>query len=309
MLVATIIVTYNGSEWIEKCLKSIDQNYAFDHVIYVVDNGSTDNTKKLVSNQFKNVQLISSPENLGFGQANNLGIRKAVEGGCDYCFLLNQDAWVENETLSRLVGIAENHPRFGIVSPMHMNGSQNAFDHGFAEHISKGQNHIPLLYDYTQKNGLKQIYEVDFVNAAAWLVSNKCLRDVGGFDPLFFHYAEDDDYANRVLFHGLKIGICPETQIFHDRTPSSTPISSVIYLKRMFYVECSNINQSFNLAFVKYFKLFAAMITKSLFRFRFIEVCSFLKNWTPALIGSSRVRKNRKKTSTSPQTPYLYIQD
>jgi GT2 family glycosyltransferase len=64
---------------------------------------------------------------------------------------------------------------------------------------------------------LPEVYEVPFVNAAGWLLSKKCLETVGGFDPVFFHYGEDDNYCQRVLFHGLKIGVTPQTFLKHDR--------------------------------------------------------------------------------------------
>jgi GT2 family glycosyltransferase len=49
------------------------------------------------------------------------------------------------------------------------------------------------------------------------LLSARCIEEIGGFDPLFPHYSEDSDYINRVLYRGFKIGIVPNTRIFHDR--------------------------------------------------------------------------------------------
>ena len=65
-------------------------------------------------------------------------------------------------------------------------------------------------------NRLKDVYETKYVNAAAWLIPRNVLTKVGGFDPLFFHYGEDDNYLNRVIYHGFKVGICPHSRIVHD---------------------------------------------------------------------------------------------
>jgi GT2 family glycosyltransferase len=45
----------------------------------------------------------------------------------------------------------------------------------------------------------------------------KCIEIVGGFDPSFFMYGEDDNYMLRVKYYGLKIGVCPSAKIYHDR--------------------------------------------------------------------------------------------
>src|SRR5436853_176799 len=67
------------------------------------------------------------------------------------------------------------------------------------------------------RNNLQPVYFVPFVNAAIWLISRKCIQEVGGFDPLFFMYAEDDDYCCRLRLHGLHIGIVPTAHAYHAR--------------------------------------------------------------------------------------------
>ena len=85
---------------------------------------------------------------------------------------------------------------------------------------------VPLSdFDLVKKNFLSDlclnkvsdIYETKFVNAAAWMISRKCLEMIGGFDPLFFHYGEDYNYCQRVQYHGLKVGIVPSSSIYHNR--------------------------------------------------------------------------------------------
>ena len=140
---------------------------------------------------------------------------KALENKADYIFLLNQDAWVEPNTIEKLIKVSQLKPEFGILSPLHMNGNGSTLDLNFSYYISPGG--CPnLISDIITKN-INAIYETRFVNAAAWLLTNKCVTKVGGFDPIFSHYGEDDDYLNRTLFHGLKIGIVPHARIYHDR--------------------------------------------------------------------------------------------
>lgn len=205
-----IIVTYNAMPWIDRCLQSTD-NYP----VIVVDNASTDQTVAHIQSNYPKVTLLPQDQNLGFGQGNNAGISFALKQGAEQVFLLNQDAYLVEECLHSLIKKQQQYPEFGILSPVHLNGKGDALDRNFGNYISY-QNAPKLLSDLLI-NKIKELYEVPFVNAAGWLVSKKCLETVGGFDPIFFHYGEDDNYCQRVLFHGFKIGVVLEAFLLHDR--------------------------------------------------------------------------------------------
>lgn len=208
-----IVVTHNALEWLDRCFTSIYESTILLNVI-VFDNASNDTTVAQIVEKFPNIILIESSKNLGFGKANNIAIEKAFKEGADYVFLLNQDAWVEIDTISTLVKIAQKKPDYGIISPLHLNGEGNDFDYGFYSYISICCS--KLFLDIILDNK-KELYDVTFVNAAAWLISKKCIESVGGFSPIFFHYGEDYDYSNRLKYHQLKIGINADTKIYHDR--------------------------------------------------------------------------------------------
>jgi len=215
MRVYALIILYNPKKWISKCLVSLRDSTIQVKTI-VVDNGSTDGSQKVIKESYPEVDFIQSDENLGFGRANNIGIKKAYDEGADYIFLLNQDAWVEKDTIEKLVQVAELNKEYGIVSPMHLNGNGTALDYKFSGYVSP-ENCTDLFSDAYLGKLKDTIYETSYVNAACWLLSRKCIEIVGGFNPLFFLYGEDDEYINRVKYHGLKIGIYPLTRIFHDR--------------------------------------------------------------------------------------------
>lgn len=82
MKVNTIIVTYNGAQWIEKCLDSLHECKVKTHIL-IVDNASTDNTLSIIREKYPEVELIESAKNLGFGKANNIGLRKALDERAD----------------------------------------------------------------------------------------------------------------------------------------------------------------------------------------------------------------------------------
>src|SRR4051812_40126509 len=123
----TIIVTYNGSKWISKCLKSL-----FDSTlplkIIVIDNASADDTCEKIRNGFPEVNLIESSFNLGVCKANNRGIKKAFDVGATHFFLLNQDAWIEPDTIEKLVAQQQENTEYAVLSPLHLNGKGDALD-------------------------------------------------------------------------------------------------------------------------------------------------------------------------------------
>ena len=124
--VFAIIVTFNGDRWIKDTIQSLLKS-KYSCSIVVIDNGSSDKTLEILSG-FKEIKLIDNHLNLGFGQANNIGIEYSQKKNADYIFLLNQDAKVEENTISDLVNVLEKNKDFGIISPLHYNGKGDNYD-------------------------------------------------------------------------------------------------------------------------------------------------------------------------------------
>lgn len=232
--VYTIIVTFNGQEWIRKCLDSVKQSNYLTKII-VVDNNSSDGTLQTVS-EFDNVIILKQNSNLGFGKANNIGIRKAMELGFDYVFLLNQDAYIFGDTIRNLISEAEKNPDYGIISPLHFSSDEKTLDSNFKTYSDR---------KISVENSLTK---VKFVNAAAWLISKKCIEKTGLFEEWFSHYGEDRNYCNRVLFHNFKIGITEKSKIIHDRIIKRNFNKDKIQSKYAILATCLDINSNLNKA-------------------------------------------------------------
>jgi GT2 family glycosyltransferase len=211
-----IIVTYNSMKWIDWCLSSLNS-----FKVIIVDNNSKDRTKEFIRSNYPNVILLEQSENLGFGKANNIGISYALQHGAERVFLLNQDAKLTEGSLEVLIKAQKENVEYGILSPVHLNGAGSRLDRGFSNYINFAGNK-EFFSDYFLNKVKKQIYQVPFVNAAGWLLSRKCVEKIGGFDPLFFHYGEDDNYCQRVYYHGYKIGVVPDAILLHDRENRAT---------------------------------------------------------------------------------------
>ncbi len=215
MKVFPIIVTYKGQRWYDRCFTSLRESTIPVQTI-VVDNASNDGTVEYIKEHFPEIHLIESKENLGFGRANNIAMRYALDQSCDYVFLLNQDAWVEPDTLENLVAIAERHSDYGIVAPLQVDKEKSKVLFGLVDFLTyPGKINHQMISDLLLDKK-EEIYAVGEVNAAAWLLPRKTLETVGGFDPIFLHYGEDWNYLSRVLYHKMKVGLTPHLRVVHD---------------------------------------------------------------------------------------------
>lgn len=274
MKVYVIIVTYNGMYWYDKCFSSLRESIVPITTI-AVDNASTDGTVSYIQKHYPEVIIIESQENLGFGKANNIGMRYALDHDCDFVFLLNQDTWIEPQAIMDLINVYQKYPNFGILSPMHLKADRRSLyiqiEDGKTDH---GNQLLSDCYFGT----LEDVYPFSYVNAAAWLVPRDTLETVGGFDPLFIHYGEDDDYLNRLRYHGLKLGLCPKSRIVHDHKTTKNPL--VDDRRRRYQTLMSrflDINQEPTLNIYLHHTLI--QITKAFIKFDFVKVGERIKDY------------------------------
>jgi GT2 family glycosyltransferase len=208
---STIIVTYNGMSWIEDCLNSVIR----DTSVIVVDNGSTDGTTSFIRENFKAVVLLEQHKNLGFGKANNLGISYAINNGADYVLLLNQDAKMAEASITQLIDFSKLNPEYGILSPIHCDWSGDYLESSFSAYVNY-TNNKNFYSDFVLNKSLREVYDILFVAAACWFIPTTIFKTIGGFDPIFFHLGEDVNYAQRLRYHGYKIGVLPNLKVHHD---------------------------------------------------------------------------------------------
>ena len=260
MRILVIVVTYNGLRWLERCLGSV-RALEVPADLYVWDNDSVDGSADFVSGHFPEAKLIRSADNLGFAEANNMGMQYALDKGYDYVYLLNQDAWLEPSTLGTLVAAHQAHPEYGVLSPLQMTDGFEKLDKQFSLIMtdSGGMHFRNLCHPRHHKRegpfregsrsddsgSVCPPETVDRIMAAHWLVPCKVLEKVGLFSSLFPIYGNDDNWCDRARYHGFKVGIVPEARAVHDRAYREEPKEKVIY--RNYYmgslVRLCNINR------------------------------------------------------------------
>lgn len=210
MFIYTIIVTYNGRKWVDFCLGSLRRSEV-STIPIVVDNGSTDDTLTYIHTNYPEVILLPQEKNLGFGQANNVGIRYAMEHNADYCLLLNQDAAVAPNMVTLLLAQSDGK---SLMSPIHMNGDGTKVDWSFRQsNLIRCDDLINDIFAHSQKES----YLCGEICAACWLLPRAVIEKIGGFNPLFFHYSEDNNYYHRLVYHKIAVCLVPQARMYHDR--------------------------------------------------------------------------------------------
>ena len=236
MTIFTIIVTYNGCKWADFCLGSLRKS-TIKTIPLVIDNCSTDSTLDYIREHYPEAVLFPQEKNLGFGQANNVGIRYALDHGADYCLLLNQDAAISVDAIELMLAQSDGE---SLVSPIHMNGDGTRLDNSFRDAtLSRCK---PLLND-AFAGTWKPVYECGEVCAACWLLPRKVIEKIGGFNPLFFHYSEDNNYYQRLVYHHIKVLLVPQARMYHDRKErGNMQVWNQQWLRNLITLTYTNIN-------------------------------------------------------------------
>ena len=296
----TIIIAFNGKDWIEKCIKSLLASNMGTEII-VIDNNSLDNTVEIVK-KHRGVTLIENSKNLGFGAANNIGIALAMKKGADYIFLLNQDTQIFPSAIKEMIKVSEKN-NADIVCPIQLDSPGESLDLSFSSYALQNSKIFSDIF----LDKIKDAYELSFMNAAAWFVAANCFRDVGGFDPIFFHYGEDEDFCYRMKYKKMKLYLSTKSVIKHHHAYDKIKEKGIKYLFkkrfREFVVEIKNVNYSFARVFAdEYFDLFLSIIRNFIRPHRYKNLFSDILVFIFVLPYIPRVFKSRffSKHSRSP---------
>lgn len=212
-----IIPNYNGKEYLNNCLESLEASGkdAFDAL--VVDNGSTDGSEKEAARLFPWVQFFSFPVNRGFCAAVNEGIRRS---STPYVFLLNNDTTVRPGCVEALERRMEEEPDLFSLSarmvdmkdPSRMDGAGDLYSAlGWAYAIGKGR---PAANYEKRKN-------IFSACGGAAIYRRSFLEKTGLFDELHFAYLEDVDLGYRARILGCRNAYEPSAIVHHAGSAAS----------------------------------------------------------------------------------------
>lgn len=224
-----VVLNWNNPGDTLDCLRSLERSGVLDAVV-VVDNGSTDNSVAEIKAQYPDITILATGANLGYAGGNNVGIRYALDIGVELIGILNNDVVVEPSFVESLLGVFQQQPEVGIVTPL------------VAEKVNDGQ--VWALGSavnwrtgtVTRQNAGESIsawlkrppFQVEVASGAAMLVRREVFARVGLFDESFFLYYEETDWCLRAGRAGFRIMAVPFSIVWHKVSATLGPSSPVI---------------------------------------------------------------------------------
>jgi len=265
MRLAIVIVSYNVRELLATCLRSVFASLArspeLDAEVWVVDNASSDDSAAMVREQFPQVNLIASEENLGFAGGNNAALkalgfatqratrnthhasRFTPHSPPDFVLLLNPDTEVLDDAIGRMAGFLAEHPHVGGVGAQ-LQYPDGRFQHGAFSFPGLMQ----LWFDFfpprprrlldSRLNGRypRRWYErgrpfpIGFGLGAALMVRREVIEAVGLLDEGYFMYAEEVDWCWRMQRAGWPLYCVPAARVVHHGGASARQFREQSYL-------------------------------------------------------------------------------
>ncbi len=230
--VSVIVVSYNVRGFLGNLINSLNRALEeIDSEIIVVDNSSDDDSVEYLRKNFPDVKLIENPHNVGFGRANNQGV-KASTG--EYLLLINPDAVVGENTIKEMMDFSLSHPDAGASSCKVLNADgtlQKTCRRGFPTpwvaftKISGMSTIFPKSklfgrYNLTYLDPDEE-HEVDAIGGSFMFIPRRVFEAVGGFDEDYFMYGEDIDLCYKIKNEGYKVYYTPRTTAIHFKGEST----------------------------------------------------------------------------------------
>lgn len=236
--IAIIILNWNKPELTIDTVNSVlkIKHKKFNYQIFLVDNGSSDDSLLIFQQKFKDnpqITLIRNDSNLGFVGGNNAAIKRILKQDYNAILLLNNDVIVDPDFLENL---NKNLSKYSLVSPKiyfapgfeyHHNrylkkdrgnviwfaGGQIDWNNIYGSHIGVDE------VDQGQRDKIND--KVDFLTGCCLLVDRQVFEKIGFLDNKFFMYLEDADFCQRAKINGFKIAYIPGAKIWHINSGSS----------------------------------------------------------------------------------------
>lgn len=232
-------LTLDTLESIFKCQKN-----GFDYHVFLVDNGSPDDSVFQFKKKYKNnkrVTILETNDNLGYAGGNNFGLKAARKLDYDYYLVANNDILVAPDFLQKLYEASQRYPQAVLTPKIY-------FAPGFEFHKDRyKKNEIgKVIWAVGSKIDWNNIYGsnigidevdmgqydkkqpiIDFISGCCFLISKQAIDKIGFFDDRFYLYMEDTDLTIRAKKFGFELRLVPESVIWHCNSGSSKPGSSL----------------------------------------------------------------------------------
>jgi N-acetylglucosaminyl-diphospho-decaprenol L-rhamnosyltransferase len=230
--VTVCVVNWNGARWLPDCLDSLCGVQGIRQEVIVVDNGSSDESIRIIHERYPEVRLLVNNQNLGFAKGNNQAIRL---GRGRHFFILNNDTVLGKGSLEALVRFLEGRPKAGIVAGHLVNDDGSTqFEYYPVSLPTVASLTVDLLWvnriwprhrlgrgALARRWDPARSFRMEQVPGACMLVRREALESSGLFDEAYNFFYEDVDLCARCRRAGWEIWYVPEAKIMHRGAAST----------------------------------------------------------------------------------------
>jgi len=214
------VLNWNGRDLTLDCLSSLEKITYPNVKVYIIDNGSSDNSVTAIRNQFPDYEIIGLPENYGFARGNNAGF-ELVKQKADYTIFLNNDTIVDPNFVEPLINAMESNSTVKQSTP-------KIFYADNLDYIWFGGGKVSLWAGWIRHLGIRQKdsmqfsfnRNVDYATGCCVCMRTVDFESIGMFDESFLMYGEDVDLSLRFRKQGGQILFVPESKIWHKVSSS-----------------------------------------------------------------------------------------
>jgi GT2 family glycosyltransferase len=241
--IAIMILNYNGQNILLDCVSSIEKTTYTEFEVFVIDNGSTDDSIACLSRNFPWVKVVQFEKNYGFCQAYNKAARII---DAEYFLFLNNDIAISNKDwLSEMVKTMSSEPRIGAVGSKLVMFDNTSIIENVGGTIYKWQGGVRIGFEEKDRGQYdKTPVNPFYVSGASLLIKKNLFMQAGGFDSEMFAYSEDLDLCWRLRLMGYKIQSCPRAILIHRLSASWKKSMKSLYLAHRNFLRASLKNYS-----------------------------------------------------------------
>lgn len=216
-IVGVVTVTYNSASVLDEFLASMASQKEDRFRLYVVDNASRDASLEQVSRAGDpRTEVIANRENLGVAEGNNQGIVKALEDGCEWVCLLNNDTVFGPDLLATLLEEAE---RMGVPmlvpKMMYHDRPDRIWCAGGKFNRARAYGSIHFGDGEQDRGQYDAPRDVEYTPTCCMLIHSSVFRRIGLMDETYFVYNDDNDFCLRAKQAGIRLAYTPRTRLFH----------------------------------------------------------------------------------------------
>ena len=216
--VLVVIPNLNGAQQLATAIESVLGQTYKNFSLLIVDNGSTDSSKKVIETYQKKdarIRALYRDKNYGYTGGVNPGMELAIEEGAAFVAPFNNDAVADKDWLKHLVNFLDDRPKYGIAACAMLSADGKTIDSTADQYTTWG-----LAFPRGRgepASGLKNYgTEIFGASGGASLFRVTMLKQVGLFDQDFFAYYEDIDLSFRAQLAGWKVGFVPAATVHHE---------------------------------------------------------------------------------------------